>query len=127
MILGIGTDIVEVAELERRLERGWLLRVFSEAERAYADERPKRRVQTLAARWAAKEAFAKALGTGIRTEWNLAELEVINNDGGKPEFRLGPSVRDLVPEGARVHVSLSHTTTYATAVVIIENAQAFPS
>ena len=78
MILGIGTDIVDVAQFERRIERGRLLRVFSEAELAYADEKPKRRMQTLAARWAAKEAFAKALGTGIRAEWNLDELEVVS-------------------------------------------------
>ncbi len=120
MILGIGTDIVDVAQFERRIERGRLLRVFSEAELAYADEKPKRRMQTLAARWAAKEAFAKALGTGIRAEWNLDELEVVSGEGGKPELRLGPSVRDALPEGARVHVSLSHTKTCATAVVVVE-------
>ena len=121
MILGIGIDIVEVADLERRIARGRLLRVFSDAERAYAEEKPKRRMQTLAARWAAKEAFAKALGTGIRTEWELSEIEVVSGDGGKPELRLGPSVRDVMPEGARVHVSLSHTKAYATAVVILES------
>jgi holo-[acyl-carrier protein] synthase len=121
MILGIGTDIVEVADLERRIARRRMLRVFSEAERAYAEEKPKRRMQTLAARWAVKEAFAKALGTGIRTEWDLSEIEVVSGEGGKPELRLGPSVRDALPEGARVHLSLSHTKTYATAVVIIES------
>lgn len=77
MILGIGTDLVDVAEMARRIERGRLLRVFSEGERAYADSKPKRRMQTLAARWAAKEAFAKALGTGIRAEWNLEEIEAV--------------------------------------------------
>ncbi len=120
MILGIGTDLVDVAEMARRIERGRLLRVFSEGERAYADSKPKRRMQTLAARWAAKEAFAKALGTGIRAEWNLEEIEVVNGDGGQPELRLGPSVRGALPEGACVHVSLSHTSTSAVAVVIIE-------
>jgi len=120
MILGIGTDLVDVAEMARRIERGRLLRVFSEGERAYADSKPKRRMQTLAARWAAKEAFAKALGTGIRAEWNLEEIEVVNGDGGQPELRLGPSVRGALPEGARVYVSLSHTKTCAVAVVIIE-------
>lgn len=120
MLLGIGTDLVDVAEMARRIERGRLLRVFSEGERAYADSKPKRRMQTLAARWAAKEAFAKALGTGIRAEWNLEEIEVVNGDGGQPELRLGPSVRGALPEGARVHVSLSHTKTCAVAVVIIE-------
>ncbi|HOD50524.1 MAG TPA: holo-ACP synthase [Candidatus Hydrogenedentes bacterium] len=123
MILGIGTDIVDVAEMARRIERGRVLRVFSDAELAYADEKPKRRMQTLAARWAAKEAFAKALGTGIRAEWDLAELEVIRGEGGQPELRLGPSLRGLLPDGARVHLTLSHTKTYALAVVLIERAQ----
>lgn len=123
MILGIGTDIVDVVEFEGRMERGRLPRVFSEAELAYADQKPKHRMQALAARWAAKEAFAKALGTGIRAEWNLAEIEVVNGEGGMPEPRLGPSVRGVVPEGARVHVSLSHTKTSAVAVVIIESGE----
>ncbi|MFO7974252.1 MAG: holo-ACP synthase [Candidatus Hydrogenedentota bacterium] len=120
MILGVGTDLVEIAEFENRMERGRLLRAFSEAEQAYADEKPKRRMQALAARWAAKEAFAKALGTGLRAEWDLSEVEVVNGEGGKPELQLGPSVRGVLPEGARVHVSLSHTATYATAVVVVE-------
>lgn len=123
MILGIGTDIVDVAEFEGRMERGRLPRVFSEAELAYADQKPKHRTQVLAARWAAKEAFAKALGTGIRAEWNLAEIEVVSGEGGKPELRLGPSVLGVLSEGARVLVSLSHTKTYATAVVIVESGE----
>jgi holo-[acyl-carrier protein] synthase len=119
MIVGIGTDLVDVAEMARRIERGRVLQVFSEEERAYADSKPKRRMETLAARWAAKEAFAKALGTGIRAEWRLEDIEVVHGAGGKPELRLGPSV-------ARVHVSLSHTKTSALAVVIIEAGQADP-
>ncbi|MEA3366076.1 MAG: holo-ACP synthase [Candidatus Hydrogenedentes bacterium] len=123
MILGIGTDMVEIADFERRIERGRLVRVFSKAELAYADQKPEHRMQVLAGRWAAKEAFVKALGTGIRAEWDLAEIEVINGDDGKPELRLGPSVRDALPEGARVHVSLSHTKSYAVAVVIVERGE----
>lgn len=123
MIVGIGTDLVDVAEMARRIERGRVLQVFSEEERAYAEGKPKRRMETLAARWAAKEAFAKALGTGIRAEWRLDEIEVVHGAGGKPELRLGPSVADALPDGARVHLSLSHTKTSALAVVIIETGQ----
>ena len=120
MILGIGVDTVDVADMARRLERRTVLKVFSEAEKAYAYSRPRRRAEILAARWAAKEAFGKALGTGIRVDWPFHELEVVHDDADRPTLRLGPALADLLPEGARIHLSLSHTPTLATAFVILE-------
>ncbi len=120
MILGIGIDLVEVADLERRLERSSFNRVFTEAEWAYADSQPKRRVEILAARWAAKEAFLKAIGTGIRTEWPLTEIEVIHDADGRPSLRFGPVIAAHVEPDARILLSLSHTPASAIAMVIIE-------
>ncbi len=122
MIRGIGIDIVDVADMARRLERGAIKKVFSEAELAYADARPGRRAQILAARWAAKEAFGKALGTGLRLGWPHAEIEVTHDLERRPVLRLGPAVAHLVSLGGRIHLSLSHTPSCAVAVVIIEEA-----
>ena len=83
MILGIGTDIVDVAQFERRIERGRLLRVFSGAELAYADEN--RAPHADLGRAVGREGgLRQSLGTGIRAEWNLDELEVVSGEGGKP-------------------------------------------
>jgi len=120
MILGIGVDIVDVPDLAGRLERDTFLNAFSERERTYADGLPQRRAEVLAARWAAKEAFVKALGTGLRAPHTLREIEVVHDDGGRPTIQLGPAARGLLPEGARVHCSLSHTRTCAVAYVVIE-------
>lgn len=120
MILGVGTDIVDVPDLERRIERGSFRKAFSENELAYADSLPGQRIEILAARWAAKEAFAKALGTGLRVEWPLHELEILHDDAGRPVMALGPSLQDLLPCGAKIHCSLSHTRSQAVATVIIE-------
>lgn len=120
MIVGIGLDIVDVADLARRVERGHILKAFSPEERAYAEHHPKRRMEILAARWAAKEAFAKAVGTGLRMEWPLHEIEVFHKDGGQPALRLGRHVQSLIPQGSKLHLSLSHSRHFAGAVVVIE-------
>jgi len=122
MILGIGVDIVDVPDLAGRLGRDTFLNAFSERERAYAEGLPQRRAGILAARWAAKEAFVKALGTGLRTEWPLREIEIVHDDAGRPTIQLGPALRGLLPEGARVHCSLSHTRGWAVAYVVIERS-----
>lgn len=122
MILGTGIDMTEIADMARRLERATILGAFSETERAYADARPKHRAQILAARWAAKEAFGKALGTGLKQGWvgELAGIEVIHDESGRPAFRLSPFFAAMIPGDARVHLSLSHTPAAAIAMVVIE-------
>jgi holo-[acyl-carrier protein] synthase len=121
MILGIGVDIVDVADFERRLQGGSLLKAFSGRDRAYADQRPVRRAEILAARWAAKEALAKALGTGLRAEWPLVEIEVTHDSEGRPLLELGPTFQTLIPPGSRVHCTLSHSPAMAVAFVVIEH------
>jgi len=120
MITGIGVDIVEVADIERRLRRETFVNIFSDAERAHADSLPLQRAEIFAARFAAKEAFGKALGTGLRIGWNLRDIAVVNDGNGRPHLELGPALKELLPPGATVHVSLSHIKTHAVAVVVIE-------
>jgi len=130
MIIGLGSDIVEIArigELLRRHEERFLRRVFTERERALAAERGiGAQAPTLAKRFAAKEATAKALGSGFRAGVQWHEIEVINNDMGAPELKLhgGAAARLnlLLPAGhaPRLHLTLSDERRYALAVVIIE-------
>lgn len=120
MIYGIGVDIVDVPELEQRLARHTFLNAFSERERTYADRLPLQRAETLAGRWAAKEAFLKAIGTGWRVEWPMSEIEVVNDENGRPRIELGPTIEVLLPRDARVHCTISHSRTAAVACVVIE-------
>ncbi len=121
MIRGIGIDVVDVADFARRIEQGTVLRAFSEDEQAYAASRPARRAEILAGRWAAREAFAKALGTGLRAEWPLAQMTIVRGERGQPELRLGPDLAHLLPADTRIHLSISHTPLSAAAVVILES------
>jgi len=123
VILGIGTDVVEVADIARRIENPPFLRLFSDRERAYAEAHPARRAEIFAARWAAKESFAKALGTGLRAEWPLEEIEVVHDANGRAIIEVGPALRAYVPVPSRIHCSISHTSAYACAFVLIESLQ----
>ena len=120
MIIGVGVDIVEVADVERRLRRETFLNIFSDAERADADSLPLQRGEILAGRFAAKEAFGKALGTGLRVGWDLRNIEVVHDSAGRPHIELGRALRDILPAGGQIHLSISHTKTHAVAVVVIE-------
>lgn len=122
MILGTGMDIVDVADMARRLERRTILGAFSDAEQAYAAARPSHRAQIFAARWAAKEAFGKALGVGLKQGWisELPGIEVVHEDGGRPALRLSPFFAAMVPAETRIHLTISHTPTAAVAMVVLE-------
>lgn len=122
-VVGIGIDLADVADMARRLESGDILRAFSERERAYADGRPKQRAQIYAGNWAAKEAFAKAIGTGVPlgSVGKLVEIEVLREESGKPYYEIGPAFAPQIPEGARLMLSISHTANTAGAVAIVES------
>jgi holo-[acyl-carrier protein] synthase len=122
MITGIGIDIVHIKRMERWLGNAKLLqRFFHPDEIAFALSLGKNASQTLAARFAAKEAFGKALGTGL-AEVKLTEITVINKENGKPELKLYGSAQEaLEKSGAqRVHISLSHERENALAMVVLE-------
>lgn len=123
MIHGVGTDIVAVARLAEMVERHGeraLDKVLAPEERdecrACAD-----RARFLAKRFAAKEALAKALGTGVRAPVLLTAIAVAHDEHGKPEFRYGTELDAfLARQGLRAHLSISDERDYAVAFVVVE-------
>lgn len=124
MIVGHGVDLVEVARLSSSIERfgdRFLERVFTRAEREYAGVGP-RRDEHLAARFAAKEAVFKALGTGWAQGAGWTEIEVVREASGKPGLALHGKAAELAQRlgASRWHLSLTHTGSTAMASVIAE-------
>lgn len=115
-ILGVGTDIVETERIQELFEReaGFADRVFTPTELDYSLSREMRFLH-LAARFAAKEAVAKALGRSFG--WK--DVELVNNSDGKPEINLYGRAKEAAGD-AVVHVSVSHTKHYASAVAVVE-------
>lgn len=121
MILGIGTDIIEVVRVQRAILKNELKqKVFSSREIEYCDK--DKTCQSYAARAAAKEAFFKAMGTGWRDKMLINEVEVLNDELGKPFIELSGETQKLFKQkgGSTIHVSLSHIKEHALAFVIIE-------
>ena len=127
MIIGIGNDIIDIRRIEKTLERygeRFLDRVFTDVERRKSDRRAAR-VASYAKRFAAKEACAKALGTGLRRGVYWRDMGVINLPSGRPTLKLtGGAARQLdaiTPEGceARIDLTLTDDFPLAEAVVII--------
>ncbi|MFP3960126.1 MAG: holo-ACP synthase [Spirochaetaceae bacterium] len=122
MILGIGIDVVQVSRMEQWVDRqGLLERYFHPQELQTALSRGHSMVLSLAARFAAKEAFGKALGIGLR-DVRLRDIEVRNNGVGKPELVLHGRAREWLHYfgGQSVFLSMTHEVDNAIAVVIIE-------
>lgn len=128
MIIGIGSDLCDIRRIERSLERfgdRFTHRIFTAGERARSDRRAAR-APSYARRFAAKEACAKALGTGMSHGVFWRDMEIVNLAGGRPTFRLTGGalarLRSMTPEGheAVVHVSLTDDPPMAQAFVIIE-------
>ena len=125
MIKGIGIDIVNVKRMEHWPEvEGILNRFFHPSEIDAVKERGHSAVLSLAARFAAKEAFGKAMGTGLRG-MKLTDIEVINNHNGKPDIILHGKAEEAFwgNGGGSIHLSLTHEKEAAVAVVIIEEVE----
>lgn len=123
MIFGVGVDIIEVARVEDKLSRtpGLKERLYTPVEIAYCESK-KFPFQHYAARFAAKEAFMKALGTGWSRGVKFSEIEVRNLDSGQPVLEVYGRARELCQEEGitRAYVSLSHLQTKAVATVVLE-------
>jgi holo-[acyl-carrier protein] synthase len=123
LIYGIGTDIIEVARIQKVMERdlGFREKIFSAGEIAYCDPM-KNKYQHYAARFSAKEAFMKALGTGWREGIRFVEIEVVHDPLGKPLIHLNGKAKELSEQAGlgEIHISLSHVKEMATAVVVVE-------
>jgi len=128
MIIGIGSDLIDIRRIERAIERfgeRFLDRIFTETERRRCDRRGVTRIASYARRFAAKEAAAKALGTGFRKGVFWRDLGVVNLPSGQPGLRLTGGalerLRAMTPPGmtARLDVSLTDEPPLAQAVVVI--------
>ena len=124
MIVSTGIDIVEVYRIAQSLERTprFRERVFTEAEREYCDSKGAAAAQSYAGRFAAKEAFFKALKTGWRGKISWQDVEVVNDENGAPLLKLSGEAERLLDEtGAKQnHASISHTSEHAVAIVVLE-------
>ena len=116
MIVGVGIDVVDIGRFEQALERTPTLR-----ERLFTEQERDRPPASLAARFAAKEALAKALGAPTGMAWH--DAEVVSEATGNPQFEIRGSVRARADEldVVSVHVSLSHDAGIASAVVVLES------
>ena len=122
MIIGIGIDMVEISRVKRAIENEkFIARVYTEKEINYCVSRGKGAVQSYAARFAAKEAILKALGTGLRGG-KLTELEILPDDLGAPVATLTGSFNKLAQKKQikKIWITLSHTKEYAAAQCIME-------
>lgn len=124
MILGVGIDIIEVARIQASFEQfgdRFLRRILLPDEIAYCLSY-KHPGPHLAARFAAKEAISKAFGTGIGAQLSWQDMEVRRKDSGEPYLVLHGKGLELLAQrgGQAVHISLSHTNTYATAIAVLE-------
>ena len=129
MIVGLGSDLCNIERIQASLDRfgaRFEARVFTDAERAKADRRPFTKAGTLAKRFAAKEAFSKAVGTGFRRGVFMRDIGVVNAPSGAPTLALTGGAKvlldALIPAGhvARVHLTLTDDHPWAQAFVIIE-------
>jgi holo-[acyl-carrier protein] synthase len=129
MIIGLGSDLCNIERIQNSLDRfgeRFLNRVFTEVERAKAARRPHTIAGTLAKRFAAKEAFSKAVGTGFKAGVFMKDIGVVNAPSGAPTLALtgGAKARfdSLIPAGHEgiVHLTLTDDHPWAQAFVIIE-------
>jgi holo-[acyl-carrier protein] synthase len=129
MIIGLGSDLCNIERIQASLDRfgeRFEARCFTDVERAKAARRPFTRAGTYAKRFAAKEAFSKAVGTGFKRGVFLKDIGVVNAPSGAPTLALtnGAAMRlaELTPPGheARIHLTLTDDHPWAQAFVIIE-------
>ena len=133
MIVGIGSDLCNIERIQASVDRfgeRFLQRVFTDAERAKATRRPLTMAGTLAKRFAAKEAFSKAVGTGFKRGVFMKDIGVVNAPSGAPTLALAGGAKAaldaLIPDGyeAHIHVTLTDDHPWAQAFVIIEALKA---
>lgn len=121
MIIGIGTDLIELNRIEAILKNkgdSFLNRILTEKEIERCPLHPKRKVEYIAGRFAGKEAVAKALATGIGNKLSWQDIEITNQTSGKPEVKIFN--HHWSDYKGIIHISISHSKTMALAKVIIE-------
>jgi holo-[acyl-carrier protein] synthase len=125
MIVSIGIDITEVYRMRETIARTprFAERVFTVAEREYCESKGAAAAQSYAARFAAKEAFLKALKTGWRGKITWQDIEVLRDGDGVPSLKVSGEARVILDKmgSPEIHLSISHTAEHAIAQVILEN------
>ena len=122
MVVGIGIDLIEIHRLKKAIENPlFVQRVFTPAERADCDSRGRQNAAAYAARFAAKEAGMKALGTGLSGGGTWQDIEILPDEKGQPLMQLTGFFGDLAAEMqiSRVFVKMSHAQEFATAQVLL--------
>ena len=128
MIIGLGSDLCNIERIQNSLDRfgeRFENRVFTDIERAKAARRPFTRAGTYAKRFAAKEAFSKAVGTGFKRGVFMKDIGVVNKASGEPTLALSGGAKqrldDMIPQGhaASIHLTMTDDHPFALAVVII--------
>jgi holo-[acyl-carrier protein] synthase len=124
MIYGIGVDLIEIDRIKQAIERNgqrFIDRVYTKAEQEYCEHRPS--FACYAARFTAKEACLNALGTGLRKGMRWQDIEVYTDELGKPHVQLYGYLEERAKQEnfEHVHLSLSHSSAYAIAQVVIEH------
>ena len=118
MIYGLGIDICDLKRVKKICQKGdaFALKILTNAEFEIYDHLvPQRQIEFLAGRFSAKEAYSKALGTGIGKKVSFKDLEIIDDEKGAPHFTDHPYLKKL-----RAYISISHTTEYVVTEVILE-------
>ena len=122
LLLGIGTDIVEVSRIKQAVSNErFIMRVYTDAEQRYCEGRGSQKFQSYAARFSGKEAVMKALGTGLRGG-TLQEIEILPDELGCPKVSLTGGFAEFAQSKGitKIWLSLSHTKEYATAQCVME-------
>ena len=129
MIIGVGSDLCNIDRIRNSLDRfgeRFVRRVFTDVERAKAESRPFTRAGTYAKRFAAKEAFSKAVGTGFKRGVFMKDIGVVNIASGAPTLALSGGAKErldaMIPDGhaARIHLTMTDDHPFAFALVVIE-------
>ena len=130
MIVGIGTDIVELKRIARLVEKygDTFLRKILSADEIQSCNLSENMIQRIGARFAAKEALGKAFGTGIFGEINFQNVQLATNEMGAPFFILHDEAAKIqkARKISHIHVSLSHTDSYAISFVVLESSAIMP-
>ncbi len=124
MIYGIGIDLVENDRIEKIIQKWgekFLSRVFSDREIAYCGRHAQASIH-YGARFAVKESFLKAIGMGLGRGVKLLEIEVVNEESGKPKLMLSGGAQEFFVKAGieKIHLSITHTKNYASAMVLLE-------
>lgn len=125
MIIGIGTDLIETERIRTFGPERLANRILHVSEQSHLPREEKRQIEWLAGRFAAKEAIAKAAGTGIGQSLGFRDIQIMADERGCPHVSLSSAGREAVGwgSGVRIHLTISHTDRYATATAVVEQRE----